>query len=70
MSTTPNPPARTTDIETEWPRFELEFTFNPKLAGREFDPDEVVVYDRRVGVSATRWIAAERGSYVAVDEVR
>ncbi|WP_101295147.1 hypothetical protein [Halegenticoccus soli] len=68
---TPNQPAeRTRATETEWPSFELEYAFNPGVADVELAPDEVVVYDRRSGISGARWIAAERGSYVPVEETR
>ncbi|SEP21836.1 hypothetical protein SAMN04487948_12250 [Halogranum amylolyticum] len=56
----------------EWPDFTLDYTFNPDLDGvvGEFAPDEVVLFDRERGMTATQWLSAERGSYVSLDEVR
>lgn len=56
----------------EWPDFAIDYTFNPDLDGvvGEFAPDEVVLFDRERGMTATRWLSAERGSYVSLDEVR
>lgn len=56
----------------DWPTFALRYTFNPSDIGisREFDPDEVVVFDATRGRLDERWIAAERDSYVSIEEVR
>lgn len=56
----------------QWPEFMLDYTFNPDLDGivGDFDPDEVVLFERQTGMTPTRWISADRESYVALDEVR
>lgn len=59
--------------DDEWPIFPLRYTFNPQdLAGRErVAPDELVVFDpshsQEIGGA---WITAERGAYVAIEDVR
>jgi hypothetical protein len=55
-----------------WPTFALRCTFNPAGVGLRaaFDPDEVVVFDATRGRPDRRWIAAKRGSYVAIEETR
>lgn len=56
----------------EWPTFALRYTFDPAGVGIDFGfaPDEVVVFDATRGRPEDRWIAAERGSYVSVEETR
>lgn len=56
----------------EWPDFAIDYTFNPDLDGivGDFAPDEVVLFDRDKGMTATRWLSAKRDSYVSLDEVR
>lgn len=56
----------------DWPTFALRFTFNPKSVREErFDPDELFVFDPdRLDVDDSHWIAAERGSYVPIEDVR
>lgn len=56
----------------EWPEFTIDYTFNPDLDGivGDFAPDEVVLFDGETGMTATRWLSAERDSYVSLDEVR
>lgn len=56
----------------DWPTFALRYTFNPGGVGLGdgFDSDEVVVFDATRGRLDDRWIAAERGSYVSVEETR
>lgn len=56
----------------DWPVFSLRYTFNPeKMAGRqEFQPDELVIHERDQDDPRTRWMAAERGSYVSIEDVR
>lgn len=56
----------------DWPTFALRYTFNPGGIGLSgaFDPDEVVVFDATRGRLEERWIAAKRGSYVAIEETR
>ncbi|MEM4781265.1 MAG: hypothetical protein QXG03_06880 [Halalkalicoccus sp.] len=56
----------------DWPTFALRYTFNPGGVGldREFRSDEVIVFDATRGRPAERWIAAERDSYVSLEEVR
>lgn len=63
---------RTQPRAEQWPDFAIDYTFNPDLDGiiGEFAPDEVVLFDRANGVTATRWLSAERDSYVSLDEVR
>lgn len=55
-----------------WPTFALRYTFNPAGVGLRgtFEPDEVVVFDATRGRLDRRWIAAKRGSYVAIEETR
>lgn len=55
-----------------WPTFALRYTFNPAGIGlsETFAPDEVVVFDATRGSLDRRWIAAKRGSYVAIEETR
>lgn len=55
----------------DWPVFSLQFTYNPDdiARGESFEPDEVVVYDAKV-CDDSRWIAAKRGSYVSIEEIR
>ncbi len=55
-----------------WPTFALRYTFNPTGIGLDerFDPDEVVVFDATRGRLDQRWIAAKRGSYVAIENTR
>lgn len=62
----------TGDGAVDWPVFSLRYTFNPEpMAGREqFSPDELVIHDRTEDDPRTRWIAAERGSYVSIEDVR
>lgn len=62
---------RLSSIE-DWPTFALRYTFNPAGIGLDhaFDPDEVVVFDATRRRLDDRWIAAERGSYVPVEEMR
>lgn len=56
----------------DWPTFALRYTFNPNGIGIDFgfDPDEVVVFDATRGRPDSRWVAAKRGSYVSVEEIR
>ncbi len=56
----------------DWPTFALRYTFNPAGVGldRAFDPDEVVVFDPTRGRLDDSWIAAQRGSYIPVEEMR
>lgn len=56
----------------DWPTFALRYTFNPSGVGIDFGfaPDEVVVFDATRGRPEERWIAAEHGSYVSVEETR
>lgn len=56
----------------DWPVFSLRYTFNPEsMAGREeFLPDELVVRERNQDEPRTRWLAAKRGSYVSIEDVR
>lgn len=56
----------------EWPEFGIDYTFNPDLDGivGNFAPDEVVLFDRKKGMNGSRWLSAERDSYVSLDEVR
>ncbi|KYH25263.1 hypothetical protein HAPAU_26480 [Halalkalicoccus paucihalophilus] len=56
----------------DWPTFALRYTFNPGRIGldRGFEADEVVVFDATRGRLNDRWIAAKRGSYVSVEEIR
>lgn len=63
---------RDQDTSHQWPEFTLDYTFNPDLDGivGDFDPDEVVLFERQIGMTATRWLSAERDSYVALNEVR
>lgn len=53
--------------------FPLRYTFNPEdLEGREWvAPDEMVVFDPQssTGIGGA-WITAERGAYVAIEDVR
>ncbi|WP_122088960.1 hypothetical protein [Halalkalicoccus subterraneus] len=60
---------RSTD---DWPTFAIRYTFNPGGVGLngEFETDEVVVFDATRGRPNSRWIAAKRGSYVPLDEIR
>lgn len=62
---------RTPAVE-DWPTFALRYTFNPGGIGLDagFDADEVVVFDATRGRLDDRWIAAKRGSYVSVQEIR
>lgn len=64
--------SRVSPTTDEWPDFTISYTFNPDLDGvvGEFAPDEVVLFDRENGMTASRWLSAERGSYVSLDEVR
>lgn len=64
-------PERRSEIE-DWPTFGLRYTFNPTGIGldRTFDPDEVVLFDSTRARLGDRWIAADRGSYVPVEEMR
>lgn len=54
-----------------WPSFSLRYTFNPDDvdAPVEFAPDELVVFDPTRERSQA-WVAAARGSYVAIEDVR
>lgn len=56
----------------EWPSYDLEYTFNPNFDGivADFEPDEVVVFDPRNGMTRGRWLSADRGSYVSVEDIR
>jgi hypothetical protein len=54
-----------------WPSFSLRYTFNPEdIDGPEFRPDDLVVFDARADKRSNAWIAAARGSYVAIEETR
>ncbi len=55
----------------DWPVFPLQYTFNPDdlAPGETFEPDEVVIYDAQ-NWRESRWIAAKRGSYVSVEDIR
>lgn len=58
---------------TEWPVFDLSYTFNPNECAhaRSLDPDEVLLFDpNRTDTLETHWIAAKRGAYVSVEDVR
>lgn len=58
----------------DWPAFALQFTYNPPACDFspevEFESDEVVVYETQADAMSGRWLSAERGSYVSVDEMR
>lgn len=56
----------------DWPTFALRYTFNPSGVGltEGFEADEVVVFDATRGRLDRRWIAAKRGSYVAIENTR
>ncbi|ADJ13705.1 hypothetical protein [Halalkalicoccus jeotgali] len=56
----------------DWPTFALRYTFDPASVGLEgrFEPDEVVAFDATRGRPEDRWIAAQRGSYVSIEESR
>jgi len=57
----------------DWPTFALRYTFNPRRSVREerFDPDELFLFDPdRLDIDESRWIAAKRGSYVDIENVR
>lgn len=56
----------------DWPTFEVRYTFNPSGVGLDdgFEADEVVVFDAARGRLDQRWIAAKRGSYVAIEDTR
>jgi hypothetical protein len=61
------------DASADWPAFGLRYTFNPDdvVDCRPFAPDELVVFDPAEGDSASgSWIAAERGSYVSIEDTR
>lgn len=56
-----------------WPTFGLRYTFNPKQSVREerFAPDELFLFDPdSIGLDDSRWISAERDSYVSIEETR
>lgn len=57
--------------DCDWPVFSLQGTYNPDdlAPGKSFAPDEVVIYDAKHW-DEDRWIAAKRGSYVSIDEIR
>lgn len=61
-----------TPAVADWPTFALRYTFSPGQIGLDgrFAPDEVVVFDATRGRPDSRWISAERGSYVSVEEIR
>lgn len=69
-STRPTPDAESTPTGQTWPSFALEYTFNPRETAPdvEFAPDEVVFYDPDAG--STRWMSADRGSFVPVEDVQ
>lgn len=56
----------------DWPTFALRYTFNPSGVGLNdgFEVDEMVVFDATRGRLDQRWIAAKRGSYVAIENTR
>lgn len=57
----------------DWPTFGLRYTFNPKQSVREerFAPDELFLFDPDgIDLEGSRWISAERGSYVSIEETR
>lgn len=56
----------------DWPTFGVRYTFNPSGVGLDdgFEADEVVVFDATRGRLDQRWIAAKRGSYVAIEDTR
>lgn len=56
-----------------WPSFGLRCTFNPKQSVREegFAPDELFLFDPdSIDLDGSRWISAERGSYVPLEKTR
>lgn len=63
---------RTDPNEGPWPTFALECAFNPRDASlpAEFDPDEVVIFERAREPAGGRWISGKRGSFVSLDETR
>lgn len=63
-------PPSTQSCVGDWPTFDLQFTFNPDR-DRALNPDEIFVFDpERIATDDTHWISAERGSYVAIEDVR
>lgn len=64
--------AEQSSVVEDWPTFALRYTFNPSGVGLNggFAADEVVVFDATRGCLDQRWIAAKRGSYVAIENTR
>jgi len=61
------------DATEDWPSFALRYTFNPDQSVRQerFDPDELFVFDpNQIDGEEAGWITAERGAYVAIEDVR
>jgi hypothetical protein len=58
----------------EFPSPSLQHAFNPREGefpnDVEFGPDELVVYESQSAATGGRWISAERGSFVGLDERR
>lgn len=60
-----------TESTDRWPSFSLRYTFNPDdIDAPEFRPDDLVVFDAGSPDSEEAWMAASRGSYVAIEETR
>lgn len=60
------------DEHSEWPTFDLRYTFNPQDIDcpEELAPDDLVVFDPTDGTDGGGWITADRGAYVDVEDAR
>lgn len=62
-----------TSTTADWPTFGLSYTYNPttELAvALDLRPDELVVTEAGEEGVEDRWISAERGTYVPIEDVR
>ncbi|AQL44644.1 hypothetical protein BV210_17925 (plasmid) [Halorientalis sp. IM1011] len=63
----------TTSTTADWPTFGLSYTYNPTTelsVSLDLRPDELLVTEAGEEGVEDRWLSAERGSYVPIEDVR